>query len=149
MMAPYLNTTNGYPYVIIYDPSNFNCEEAGEYDFRQEIPVVNQMPQEGRNVSCHLIILKYRELGVATFSVNVTVYNRLTDTFSTRSIIVNIQFVKGRTFPDKRIHTRYIGLKPLITGERPQVTLTFNANSGPWSVTSLTLCGNADELPQL
>jgi hypothetical protein len=150
MLTPYYNTVNKRSYVLIHDPTNFNCEENGEYDFRQEIPVVNGMAQEGRDVSCHLIILKYREIGVAIFNVNVTVYRKLTDDFATKSIPIAINNITSnrKSFPDRRIHTRRVGLSPVITGERPQVTLTYSANSGPWAVTSLTLCGDGDETPQ-
>lgn len=147
LLTPYINTLNGNSYVVVHDSNNFDCEENAEYDFRQEIP--GNPPQEGRNVSCHLIILKYRELGIASFNVNITVYQQLTDTFLTRPIPVSIKNKnKNRVFPDKRIHTIKIGLAPVITGERPQVTITRLANSGPMSVTSLILCLNADEQPQ-
>lgn len=148
MMAPYVNPVTGRGYVIIFDSTNFDCEESAEYDYPQVIPPEGQGAQEGRDVSCHLIILKYREIGVANFFVNVTVYHKLTDIFETKSIPVSVPYVPGRTFPDKRIHTKFLGLKPAITGERPQVTITRIPNGGPFSVTSLTLCGNADETPQ-
>lgn len=151
MLTPYLNPLTKKSYVVIHDPTDFDCEENAEYDFRQEIPVVNQMPQEGRDVSIHLIILKYREIDIATFSINITVYRKKTDDFATKLIPVNIvnPNKSGRIFPDNRIHTRYIGLKPVISGERPQCTLTRNANSGGFSITSVTLCGNGDETPQI
>jgi hypothetical protein len=150
LLTPYVNNTTGQSYIIVHDPTNFDCEESAEYDFRQEIPMVQGNPyQEGTDVSCHLIKLKYRELGVTSFSINVTVYRKQTDDYFTTSITVNIEQVKNtpkRTFPDKRIHTRFLSF--LTTGERPQVSITRNANSGPMSITSLTLCGNADEVPQ-
>lgn len=144
LITPFFQPQTGKCLVAVHDSTNFSCEESSEYDFRQEIPD----GQEGRDVSCHLIILKYRELGVATFYVNVTVYIKATDTFITTQIPVNIVATTKRTFPDKRIHTRRLGLNKVISGERPQVTITCSANSGPWSVTSLTLCGDADEVPQ-
>jgi hypothetical protein len=150
MMTPYYNPKIKKSFIVIHDSFNFSCEESGEYDFRQEIPIVNNMPQEGRDVSCHLIILKYREIGAATFSINVTVYRKLTDDFATKSIKIVISNTTNRkSFPDNRIHTKRIGLVPVISGERPQTTITYNANSGPFSITSLTLCGNADETPQV
>src|SRR5580692_6825872 len=95
LLAPYYNNNTYQGYVIVFDPSNFDCEEACEYDYRQELPPEDK-PQQGRNVSCHLIILKYRELGIANLSVNLTVYQKTTDTYITRSIPVNIPYVKTR-----------------------------------------------------
>lgn len=154
LFTPLYDTGTGRSFVVIHDASNFSCEEAGEYDFPQVIP--GNPPQEGRSVTCHLIILKYRELGIASFSVNVTVYTRETDSFTTVQIPVAIPILPLRTkqrkqnFPDGKIHT--VRLYPpngeYITGERPQVSVTYNASSGPFSVTSLILCGNADETVQ-
>src|SRR5258706_6609541 len=152
LLTPYTNNVTGRSYIVVHDPTNFDCEEDAEYDFKQEIPQVQSNPyQEGRDVTCHLVILKYRELSVASFSVNVTVYRKQTDDYFTVQIPVKIKKIKDtktRIFPDNRIHTRNLSFD-VITGERPQVTLTRDANSGPMCVTSLTLCGNADELPQM
>lgn len=149
LLTPVVNATTGKSYIMLMDPSNFNTEENAEYDFPQVIP----QGHEGEDVSCHLIVLKYRELGAAQFSINITTYVRNEDTFVTQPFPVTIPplpLSKARqaTFPDERIHTFYISL-PVITGERPQVTVTRNANSGPLSITSLTLCGNADQTKQL
>lgn len=141
LLTPVFNNITQESYLIIMDSSNFNCDEDAEYDYPQVLP----LEQEGRNVTCHLIILKYRELGLASFTINITVYQQTTDTFITQSYKVNIAS-KRSTFPDKRIHTKQIPID--ITGERPQVTVTYKANSGPLSITKLILCGNADETPQ-
>ena len=151
LLVPVFNTGTNKSYIMLYDPTNFNCEENAEYDYTQIIP--GNPPQEGRSVTCHLIILKYRELGIASFNVNVTTFIRDTDSFNTISIPVKIPFIplttkqRKQNFPDNRIHTArlYPPNNQYITGERPQVTITYNANSGPVSITSLTLCGNADE----
>ena len=146
LMTPYYDTMQQKSLILVHDASNFDCEEDAEYDFRQEIP--GTPPQEGRNVTCHLIILKYRELGNCTFNVNVTVFQKTNDTFNTIQIPVKVSNVyKRKIYPDKKIHTVFLSFE--ITGERPQVTITRNANSGPVAVTSLTLCGNADEMPQV
>lgn len=150
LLTPVLNLTTGKSYVLLMDPDDFNCEEDAAYYFPQEIPP-REAPQEGRDVTCHLIILKYRELGPAKFNVNVTVYVRNTDTFDTKTVSVTIppQGAKGNnptTFPDKQIHTMYIPFR--ITGERPQAFVTSKGGSGAYSITSLTLCGNADQAPQ-
>lgn len=149
LLTPYVNIITGNCYVFVHDPNNFDCEESSEYDYPQVIPP-EQAPQEGRNVSCHLIILKYREIGVCTFGINLTMYQKTKDIFTTKSFAVNIANTNKRaSFPDNRIHTRFIGLTPVFTGERPYLSITRNANSGPYSVTKMILCGNADEAPQL
>lgn len=153
LMAPALSTIGGKSVIVYFNPNDFDCEEDCEYDFRQERDY-GQISGEGRTCTIHLIILKYRELGYADFSINITVFDRTTDSFNTVSIPVSIPFLslnttaRKQSFPDKKIHTAYIYPKPIIQGERPQVTITRNGLSGPESVTSLTLCGNADEIPQ-
>lgn len=153
LMAPAVNTMTGRSVIVYFNPNDFNCEENAEYDYRQEADY-GQQPGEGRTCTIHLIILKYRELGYAKFNINITVFDRTIDDFTTTSIPVSIPpkpLTKTRqgSFPDKKIHTLYIyPPKGVIQGERPQVTTTRNKNAGPESVTRLTLCGNADELPQ-
>lgn len=150
LLTPVINFSTGKSYIMLMDPTNFNCDENAEYDFPQEIPP-RQAPQEGRDVTCHIIILKYRELGYVTFSVNVTTFQKTTDSFITEQYKVSIPSValsgvRKKQFPDERIHTLYIPIQ--VIGERPQVSVTYNANAGPLSIVSLVLCGNADELPQ-
>lgn len=152
LLTPVINNITGNSYILLMDPSNFNCEDDGEYDFPQEIPPRNA-PQEGRDVTCHLIILKYREIGFAQFTINITTFEKDTDSFTSYPFVVNIPSkpltTKARktNFPDKRIHTLRIPIN--VPGERPQVTINFKGNSGAHSITSLVLCGNADELPQI
>lgn len=154
LMAPAINTMTGRSVIVYFNPNDFNCEENAEYDFRQEADY-GQIPGEGRTCTIHLIILKYRELGYAKFNINITVFDRTIDDFTTISIPVSIPAKSLKTksrqasFPDKKIHTLYITPpNHVIQGERPQVTITRNKNSGPNSVTRLTICGNADEMVQ-
>jgi len=152
LLTPVFNSITGKSNILIMDANNFDCEEDGEYDFPQEIPPREQ-PQEGRDVTCHLVILKYRELGYARFAVNLTTYKRLTDSFVTVQYLVNIPPIPLKTrmrkqsFPDKEIHTLYIPIQ--VVGERPQASITRSGKSGPMSITSLTICGNADQTPQM
>jgi hypothetical protein len=152
LLTPVLNNTTRKSYILLMDPSNFDCEEPAEYDFPQAIPQVQGNPyQEGCNVNCHLIKLKYRELGIATFVINVTTYQKSTDAFTSYPYIISIPPIplKGqrkKTFPDDRIHTLFIPIN--VPGERPQVTINSDGDAGPYSITSLTLCGLADEMPQ-
>ncbi len=141
LLTPVINNMTGKSYILLMDSNDFNCEESAEYDFPQEIPP-RESPQEGRDVNCHLIILKYRELGTARFNINVTTFEKDTDKFTTYSFPVIITAL----VPDNKIHTRYISIS--VPGERPQVSITRFGNTGPLSITSLTLCGNADTVPQ-
>jgi hypothetical protein len=153
LLTPVINNTTGKSYVLLMDPNNFNCEENCEYDFPQLIPSVQGNPyQEGCDVNCHLIKLKYRELGVAQITINVTTFEKATDQFTSFPYVVNIppKVLQGNrkgSFPDKRIHTLFIPIN--VPGERPQVTLNSVGSSGPYSIVSLSLCGNADETPQI
>lgn len=161
LLTPVFNPVTNKAYIITHDPTNFNCEESVEYDFRQEaVPI--QGYYEGREMSIHEVVVKYRELGYATFYVNITVFKKLIDSFTTVSIPVSIPVIpfaniknaaakkqRMSSFPDGKIHT--VRLAPpsgTIIGERPQATVTSKGNAGAYSVTKLILCGNADEGPQ-
>lgn len=157
LMTPAINTTTGKVIIITEDPTNFNCEEAAEYDFKQEVDYRSNGDGEGYNCTIHEIIVKYRELGVASCSINVTVYLRDLDDFKTVQIPLNIPQLpfskmskkRKQTFPDGKIHT--IKLFPqggtAIQGERPQVSITVGKSAGPISITKIILRGNADEQP--
>jgi hypothetical protein len=154
LFTPAINPNTNISVLLNHDITDFNCEEDSEYDFRQEANY-GQISGEGREASFHLIILKYRELGYAKFSINITVFKQSIDDFETIQIPVtvpkNITSKKRKlTFPDGRIHTQKLyPPNGVITGERPQVTITRDANSGPMSGTKVILCGNADEVPQM
>lgn len=155
LLTPAFNQVTNKSYIVNYDPTDFNCEENAQYSYRQEANF-EKFPGEGREASIHLIILKYRELGRVNFSINITVFKQALDDFVTYQIPVSIPRLpltsKARkvSFPDGRIHTMKIApvIGGVITGERPQITITIAGNSGPLSITKLVLCGNADEAAQ-
>jgi hypothetical protein len=151
LLTPVFNNTTKKSYILLMDPTNFNCEEPAEYDFPQVKPSLDA-PQEGRDVSCHMLILEYRELGYATLTINVTTFEQNTDSFTSYPYQVSIppKPLKGKrksNFPDGRIHTLRIPIN--VPGERPQPTINSNGGSGAYSIISLVLCGNADETPQM
>ena len=149
LMTPYKDQ-NGNGFIVVHDYTNFDCEENAEYDYPEYIPMDLGAYQEGQIVNCHLIKLKYRELGIANFIISVSAFNRNIDDFVTVNIPVAITNTNNRkTFPDKKIHTRFIGINPIISGERPQPKILRKVDSGPISITKLILCGNADEIPQI
>lgn len=152
LLSPVYNTVTNKSFILSMDPTNFNCEENCEYDFPQEIPPRNA-PQEGRDVNCHLVILKYREIGYASLTLNITTFQKNTDSFNTYSYPVSIPPIpltskaRKQSFPDNRIHTLRIPID--VPGERPQITVTSNGSAGGYSIISIVLCGNADETPQV
>jgi hypothetical protein len=157
LLTPAFNPITNASFFIGHDPTNFNCDEAAEYDFRQECAFPNIPYYEGRDVTIHQVILKYREIGIASFNVNITVFKKAIDDFETISIPVSIPAIplskasktRKNNFPDGRIHTvRLAPPKGVVQGERPQITITSIANSGPYSITKLIICGNADEVAQ-
>jgi hypothetical protein len=153
LLTPAISPITGACFVINHDPTNFDCEESAEYFYRQEANY-GQIPGEGRSCTIHLIILKYRELGVANFNVNITVFQQAIDDFVTVQIPVSIPTIlltrkRKNLFPDSKIHTiKITPPKGVIQGERPQISYSRKANSGPISISKLILCGNADETAQ-
>lgn len=146
LMTPYF-TPQGQCLVAIHDPTDFNCEEDCEYDYPQEIPPIQY--QDSCDATWNRIKLKYRELGEVSFTLQIDYYNKTTDCFTTKKISLKISnpYPVRNTFPDNKIHTRYIPL--VISGERPQIKVIRKANKGPLSITKLLFCGCADETPQM
>lgn len=157
LMTPAINPNTGAILIITEDPTNFNCEENAEYDFKEEVDYVSAGSGEGYNCTIHEILVKYRELGIASCSINITMYIRDIDEFRTTQIPLVIPIVtinkmsakRKKTFPDGKIHT--VRLFPTggvsIHGERPRTSITVGKNAGPVSVTKIILRCNADELP--
>ena len=147
LMTPYISA-NGNCYIAVHDSTNFDTEEDAEYDYPQDTPP-GQF-QDLRNATYNLIMLQYRELGVAQFTINIWKYSKETDSYSNTPILIKIQNTYNRSsFPDKKLHTRFIGFGGAISGERIQIKVTRKANSGPISITKLIPCGSADEVPQM
>lgn len=138
-------------YIMIHDTTNFDCEEDSTYYFRQEVG----SQYEGQYIEINKVILKYRELGVASFTINISAYQQKTDDFKTIAIDVDIPAVKltiarKKTFPDGKIHIINIAPpKGVIQGINPQCYISRKGNSGPMSITKLILCTYADEVPQI
>lgn len=157
LLAPAYNLLTQKPFIVLLDATNFNCEENSQYTFRQEANF-DKIPGEGRSCSIHLIILKYREIGTVSFNLNITVFNQQLDDFINVAIPVSIPTIpymkmtkiRKNTFPDNRIHTvRLAPLNGVITGERPQLSVTITGGNGPLAITKITMCGNADEASQM
>lgn len=143
LLAPFVDTRNGKNYFVIYDPTNFNCEDDCVYNFRLE------SLKPGRNIDVHKVMIEYRDLGPVKFYVSVTAtqYNKALkkETMVTAPLKPVATVLKGKG--DKKIHTTWIDLK--VVGERPQLTILRKANDGPLSIARVLLVGNSSEEDQV
>ena len=103
------------------DPTQFNCEEDVEYDFRLE------EVSPGNDVTIHNIVLRYRDLGVVTF----TVYIASTDPTKTISKQVTI----GNVIPTNKLFTFKVDIS--ATFEAPQIKIIRKANAGQLCITKV------------
>lgn len=139
LLMPLFDSVFDKTYLAFIDPEDNNCEEEAFYLFKQE----DVMP--GRVVSVHKLLVYYKELGAAKFSVGVQVYIRKTNKFYQKSVELKITDRKDRTapFPDGKL--RELPVDFVIEGERPQVFIIRRANAGPLCVTRIHMVGNANE----
>jgi hypothetical protein len=139
LLMPLFDSVFGKTYLALINPDDNNCEEEAFYLFKQE----DVMPS--RTVSVHKLIVVYKELGPARFSVGIQVYIRKTNKFYQQSKLLRI---KPRNdphapFPDGKLRELPVDL--VIEGERPQVFISREANSGPLCITRIHMIGKADE----
>lgn len=139
LLMPLFDSVFDKTYLALIDPSNNDTEEDAFYAFKQE----DVMPS--RTVSVHKLIVVYKEIGAARFNVGVQVYIRKPNKFYAKTVPVQIKVrnEKGVPFPDGRL--RELAVDLVIEGERPQVFISRNANSGPLCVTRVHMIGHADE----
>lgn len=137
LLTPFYDSRIKTFYFAIYDSNNFDCEEDAFYDFKMEDV------HPGRNVDVHKVYLQYRNIGIATFTINVTVvqYDKVKD--KTKFITIPKVIKIGTAKPDSKIYDKYIDLK--IVGLRPQLRISRKANSGPLSIVTAMLVGNMAE----
>ena len=139
LLVPFYDIRLNRTYFIMYDPSNFNCEDDCVYNFRLEEVVA------GREIDVHKVYLQYKDLGKVTFKVIVsaTQYNKALkkETINSKTVVVTVG--KG----DGKIHSYFVDLK--VVGERPQISIFRKGNAGPLSIVKVMLCGHSDEGEQL
>lgn len=139
LLMPLFDSVFNRTYLALIDPSNNDTEEEAFYLFKQE----DVMPS--RTVSVHKLIIVYKELGPAKFSVGIQVYIRKVNKFYQKSVALAItdrQDIKA-PFPDGKLRELPVDL--VIDGERPQVFIRRRANSGPLCITRVHMIGHADE----
>lgn len=142
LLVPVFDSKNKHFNIDIIDANNFDTEEDAFYFF----PSPNI--QVGRRITINNVVLEYREIGEATFTMGVIVYSRDDDTFKFKTTQINIRNTSPQIdrvnfpFPDGKIHTTQFNL--VLDGERPQMFMQRSADSGPVSIISATLVGTAD-----
>lgn len=139
LLMPLFDSVFDKTYLALIDPDNNDCEEEAFYLFKQE----DVMPS--RVVSVHKLIIAYKELGPAKFSVGIQVYIRQANKFYQKSVALQIKARsdKESPFPDGRLRELPVDL--VIEGERPQVFIRRKANSGPLAITRVHMIGKADQ----
>jgi len=142
LLMPLFDSVFDKTYLALIDPDNNDCEEEAFYLFKQE----DVMPS--RFISVHKLIVVYKELGLAKFSVGVQVYNRDANKFYQKSVALQISNTGARQdkkfpFPDGKLRELPVDL--VIEGERPQVFIRRRANSGPLCITRVHMIGKADQ----
>lgn len=139
LLLPVFDAVLNRTFLAIIDPANNDSETEAFYIFKQE----DVMPS--RVVSVHKLVIMYRELGAAKFSVGVQVYIRKANKFYQKSVLCQIKkrIDPQVPFPDGKLRELPVDL--VIEGERPQVFIRRDANSGPLAITRVHMIGHADE----
>jgi hypothetical protein len=139
LLMPLFDSVFDKTYCAFIDADNNDSEEEAFYLFKQE----DVMPS--RFVSVHKLIVMYRELGVANFSVGIQVYNRQVNKFYQKSMALEIPARKQKGFPFPDGTLREMPVDFVIEGERPQIFIRRKANSGPLCITRIHMIGKADQ----
>lgn len=114
------------------DPTNFDDPASGSfYGWKVEDVIA------GRTPTVSHIIVSYRNLGVATFTLTLTGTNDNGDTV-TNSTPVTV----GTVAATGRIASKVIGLA--LTAQNIQASISRVATSGPLSITKMRLEGRVE-----
>lgn len=144
LMFPVL-LSNGSSQFSTFDIDNFDTEEDCHYESRQEDVAI------GRNVTVHKVLVVYKNLGVANFTVDVEAFVREDNGRSEGSFVRNklgpIKMKIGSKKADNKIRTKFAYIN--VVGERPQVIIDRQKNSGPLCIISATPVGTMVEGEQL
>jgi hypothetical protein len=111
------------------DPTNFDDPGLGGFYFwKTEDVIAGRIPKVSR------VIISYRDIGVATFTITITGTNEEGKVVSnTTSTTV------GTTSQSGKIATKIVGL--LLRAQNLQVSISRNPGSGPLSITKVRLEG--------
>lgn len=119
--------------VYFIDPMNHNCEESTEYDFKvEEI-------EPGNQITIHRVVLRYRDLGVVSFTVAV-VSADLPNLDYTKGTGNAVLVTVGTPQATRKIYTKQVALN--VTTEAPQVKILRAAKAGPLAITKVRAWGS-------
>lgn len=130
MLYPIFDQLSGNNMIYLMDSNNFNTEEEIKYDFRVE------EFEPGNEATIHRIVIRYRDLGVVTFTVAVVSATTLAKGIDTTEGSGNARiYTVGNQIPTNKIYTLLVALK--VTTEAPQVKIIRAANAGPLAITKV------------
>lgn len=130
MLYPIFDQLSGNNMIYLMDSNNFNTEEDVEYNFRVE------EFEPGNEVTIHRIVIRYRDLGVVTFTVAVVSATTISKGIDTTVGSGNARiYTVGNQVPTDKIYTLLVALK--VTTEAPQIKVFRKANAGPLAITKV------------
>lgn len=133
LFVPVQAVIGGLCYVGFYDIASHNDPVDGfHYAYRIEDVIPDQTPTVNR------VILTYRDLGLAKLTFTLRASN---DDGEVISATTEVQI--GNAIPTGALLTRQVNIS--ITGFRPQLTITRNANDGPACIVAITMKGECEE----
>lgn len=131
MLAIGFDDFAGQNLVYFIDPTNHNCEEDVEYFFKVE------EVEPGNKLTIHRIVLRWRDLGVVTFTMAVVSADMPGLDYSSTG---NARLVTiGNVVPTRKIYTKLVDLN--VTTEAPQLYILRKAKKGPLAITKVKAWG--------
>jgi hypothetical protein len=133
LLIPVQDSVSSRCYLGYYDVTNFNDNNDGSYyKFRKEDVVPLRVPTVRR------IGVVYRDLGTVKVTFSLSAVN------DNGNVITSSQKVTlGTSGASNDLLTAFVDV--VITGFRPQLTVTRGAGDGPLSIVSITLIGEVEE----
>lgn len=114
------------------DPTNFNdANSGGFYNWKVEDVIAGRTPTVSR------VIISYRDLGPATFTLVLTGTND-----AGQVVAVQTPVAVGTQAASRKIVTKVLGLA--LTAQNIQASIIRAANAGPLSITKLRLEGRVE-----
>ncbi len=128
LLFPLFDQVSKSNMIYIMDSNNFDTEEDTEYDFKVE------EFEPGNTSTIHRVVIRYRDLGVVTFTLAVLSADK--PDIDTASGSGNTQVITvGNEEPTNKIFTFKSSVK--VTTEAPQVKIFKQASDGPLCITKV------------
>jgi hypothetical protein len=131
LVIPCFDADGSQFYLATFDTTDYNTEDACEIWFRQEEII------EGREITVSRVRIIYKDLGICKLKCTL----ETTQQTVTQEITIGTANYKGKTY------TAYFDI--VITGERPQIKLSKEANSGPLNLISVTMITGVEMAEQM